>query len=154
MKVRCLLVVLFAAGLLFAVSSEARIDPETIAGMWLFDEDEGDVANDSSGNGNNGALINGPDWDDGKFGSALEFDGASTYVNCARIHREVCSLLQQKAILMLLSHMQDGGSLMTIETMVKALTILASVIRLVDGQAAGIIFLDVTSNLTKESGIM
>jgi len=82
MKVRCLLVVLFAAGLLFAVSSEARIDPETIAGMWLFDEDEGDVANDSSGNGNNGTLINGPDWDDGKFGSALEFDGATTYVNC------------------------------------------------------------------------
>jgi hypothetical protein len=75
-------VVLFAAGLLFAVSSEANIDPKTIAGMWLFDDDEGDVASDSSGNGNDGALINGPGWDDGKFGSALEFDGWSTYVNC------------------------------------------------------------------------
>jgi hypothetical protein len=85
MKVKCSLVAvvaLFAAGLLFAVSSEAKIDPETIAGMWLFDEDEGDVANDSSGNANDGTLTNGPKWDDGKFGSALEFDGGTTYVNC------------------------------------------------------------------------
>ena len=85
MKVKYLLIVvfaLFAAGLLSAVSSEARIDPETIAGMWLFDEDEGEVANDSSDNGNNGVLINRPKWDDGKFGSALEFDGMTTYVNC------------------------------------------------------------------------
>lgn len=85
MKVKYSLVVvvaLFAAGLLFAVSSEAKIDPKAIAGMWLFDEDEGDVANDSSGNGNEGTLKNGPEWDDGKFGSALEFDGGTTYVNC------------------------------------------------------------------------
>ena len=75
-------VALFAAGLLFAVSSEAKIDPKTIAGMWLFDEDEGDVVNDSSGNGNDGTLKNGPKWDDGKFGSALEFDGGTTYVSC------------------------------------------------------------------------
>jgi hypothetical protein len=72
--------VLFAAGLLFAVSSQAKIDPETIAGMWLFDEDEGEIANDSSGNGNNGTLTNRPRWDDGKFGSALEFDGAADII--------------------------------------------------------------------------
>ena len=68
--------------MLFAVSSEAKIAPETIAGMWLFDEDKGDVANDSSGNGNNGELQNAPKWDDGKFGSALFFDGGSNYVKC------------------------------------------------------------------------
>ncbi len=68
--------------LLFAVSSEARIDPQNIVGMWLFDEDEGDVAEDSSGNDNHGALTNGPKWDDGKFGTALEFNGSAAYVNC------------------------------------------------------------------------
>ncbi len=85
MKIRYLLTVVigvFAASLLFVVSSEAKLDPEIIAGMWLFDEDKGDVASDSSGNGNNGELKNGPKWDDGKFGSALGFDGGSTYVNC------------------------------------------------------------------------
>ena len=75
-------VVVFAAGLLFVVSSEAKIAPEHIAGMWLFDEGEDDITEDSSGNGNNGNLINGPQWTDGKFGKALEFDGAATYVNC------------------------------------------------------------------------
>ncbi len=62
MKVKYLLiavVVVFAAGFLFAVSSEAKIDTKTIAGMWLFNEGQGKVANDSSGNGNNGDLMNG-----------------------------------------------------------------------------------------------
>jgi len=83
MKVKYSLIVavfLFATGFLFTVSSEARIEPETIAGMWLFDEDK--VADDSSGNGNDGTLMNNPGWSDGKFGSALEFDGAAAYVNC------------------------------------------------------------------------
>lgn len=74
-------VVLFAAGLLLAVSSEAMIEPENIAGMWLFDEDGGDVAEDSSGNGNDGQLVNNPEWDDGKFGSGLAFGGLGAYVN-------------------------------------------------------------------------
>ena len=73
---------LVMASLFFTGLSHARIDPKTIAGMWLFDEDEDDIAEDSSGNGNTGKLINGPKWDDGKFGSALEFDGGTTYVNC------------------------------------------------------------------------
>lgn len=74
-------VVIFTAGLLFTVSSEAAIDPETIAGMWLFDDDGGDVAEDSSGNGNHGDLINNPEWDNGKFGGGLAFDGVTTYVD-------------------------------------------------------------------------
>ena len=75
-----LMVVLFAVGLLFAVSSEAKIDPDSVVGMWLFDEGEGDVAKDSSGNKNDGTLMNGPKWVDGKFGKALELDGKDDYV--------------------------------------------------------------------------
>ena len=37
---------------MLASQSYARIDPGAIAGMWLFDEGAGDVAKDSSGNGN------------------------------------------------------------------------------------------------------
>jgi len=65
--------------ILFAVIlvglSHAEIDPETVMGIWLFDEDKGDMARDSSGNGHDGELIGGPEWVEGKFGSALEFNG-------------------------------------------------------------------------------
>jgi hypothetical protein len=67
--------------LMFASLSSAKIDAEAIIGMWLFDEGEGDVASDSSGNGNNGTLMNGPKWVKGKFGKALSFDGVDDYVD-------------------------------------------------------------------------
>ena len=85
MKVRYLLigvVVMFVAGLLFAVSSEAKIDPKVIAAMWLLDEGRGDTVKDSLGVGNKGTLKNAPKWVDGKFGKALEFDGVNQYVDC------------------------------------------------------------------------
>jgi hypothetical protein len=83
MKVRCLLigvVVLFVAGVLTA-SSYAKIDPKTVAGIWLFDESSGKTAKDSSENGNDGTLMNGPKWVDGKFSKALEFNGVDNYVS-------------------------------------------------------------------------
>ena len=42
-------------------------------GIWLFDEGKGGVAEDTSGNGNDGA-ITGAKWVEGKFGGALEFE--------------------------------------------------------------------------------
>jgi len=83
MKVKCLLIgafFLFIAGML-TTQSYAEIDPDTIVGMWLFDESKGDTATDSSGNGNDGELVGNPEWVDGKFGNALEFDGAGSHVN-------------------------------------------------------------------------
>ncbi len=79
MKIRLVwigVVVLFIAGMLTA-SSDAVLDPETIVGIWKFDEGKGVTTKDSSGNGNDGALMNKPKWVDGKFGKALEFDGSS-----------------------------------------------------------------------------
>ncbi len=83
MKVKCLLigiVVLFVAGAL-ANSSHARIDPKTIAGIWLFDEGKDDLTADDSANKNDGTLQNGTKWTDGQFGEALQFDGADDYVD-------------------------------------------------------------------------
>jgi hypothetical protein len=83
MKVRYLLIgvtVLFIVGLL-TTSSYAKLDPKTCVGIWLFDEAKGDIATDFSGNKNDGKLMGGPKWVDGKFGKALEFDGSGSYVN-------------------------------------------------------------------------
>lgn len=68
---------------------------ETTVGYWEFNEASGTVAHDSSSYGNDGTLYNDtivcsdppttgcPKWVDGKFGSALSFDGIDDYVNIA-----------------------------------------------------------------------
>ncbi len=60
--------------------SHATVDLNTAVGMWLFDEGSGNTAKDSSDNGNDGQLTNGPKWVQGRFGMALEFDGKDDYV--------------------------------------------------------------------------
>jgi hypothetical protein len=50
-------------------------------GEWKFDEKSGTSVADSSGNGNNGTLYNTPIWTAGKFGSALNFNGSTSYVD-------------------------------------------------------------------------
>lgn len=47
---------------------------------WKFDEGEGTIAYDESGNNNKGTLTNSPTWVSGKYGSALSFDGSDDYV--------------------------------------------------------------------------
>ena len=60
--------------------SSAKINPQNVAAIWLFDEVSGKLAKDSSGNGNDGELMNGPKQAQGKFGNALELDGTDDYV--------------------------------------------------------------------------
>jgi hypothetical protein len=51
-----------------------------LVGYWRFDEGSGNIAADSSGNGNNGTLMNNPAWVDGKYGKALSFNGVNNNV--------------------------------------------------------------------------
>jgi len=53
-----------------------------LVGYWSFNEGNGTVAGDSSGNGNNGTLSGTalPTWTDGKRGKALRFDGINNKV--------------------------------------------------------------------------
>jgi len=51
------------------------IERESLIGLWLFDEGEGEVLKDLSGNGNDGQIV-GAKWVGGKFGKALEFNGS------------------------------------------------------------------------------
>ena len=89
---------LVAISLMFAGISSAKIDPKTIAGIWLFDEGKGDIAKDSSGNQNDGTLTNGPKWLEGKFDKALSFDGVDDYVNVVNRSSLVMSQLQKMTV--------------------------------------------------------
>jgi hypothetical protein len=55
--------------------SYARIDPETVVGLWLFDEPLDDVVRDVSDNGHDGEIIGSVKQVEGEFGKALEFPG-------------------------------------------------------------------------------
>ena len=46
--------------LLLPFFSAAEVGREDAIGVWLFDEGKGEVAKDSSANGNHGELIGGP----------------------------------------------------------------------------------------------
>jgi hypothetical protein len=68
---------------MFVGQSFAKIDKQSIAGAWLFDENTGKVAKDISENGNDGNLMGNPKWVNGKFGKALDFNGSTDYVEVA-----------------------------------------------------------------------
>jgi len=63
-----------------------------VVGAWHFDEGAGNIAHDTSGEGDDGTLHDAnttnddgdtpPQWVEGKFGKALEFDGEDDYVDC------------------------------------------------------------------------
>jgi hypothetical protein len=66
-------------------SNEVLLDVNTslldgLVGWWKFDETNGTIAYDFSGNGNDGNLTNGPTWTIGKIGGALSFDGVDDRV--------------------------------------------------------------------------
>ena len=57
---------------------------EGLLGHWKFDQRQGDVAVDSSGNGNDGEIWD-AEWVEGEFGTALGFGGQGAYVSIPRI---------------------------------------------------------------------
>ena len=63
------------AGLIVTGVSNAKIDPKTCVGAWLFDEGKGDVAKDSSANGNNGTIVKSPKSVQGQFGTLWSLMG-------------------------------------------------------------------------------
>jgi hypothetical protein len=50
-----------------------------LVGYWNFDENNGSMVYDSSGNGNDGSIV-GATWVPGKYRSALSFDGTDDWV--------------------------------------------------------------------------
>jgi hypothetical protein len=68
--------------ILTGTSDAVTVANESVLGIWLFDEGNGNKITDSSGNGNDGQLLfaGKSKWVDGKFDMALEFDGDQAFV--------------------------------------------------------------------------
>ena len=60
------------------------VDPGLV-GWWKFDEMDGTIAYDSSGNGNDGTFVGNPQWVPGKINGALDFDGTDDNVYAASV---------------------------------------------------------------------
>jgi len=52
-----------------------------LVAAYTFSEGTGTTTADNSGNGYTGSLVNGPAWTNGKYGYALSYNGANTYVS-------------------------------------------------------------------------
>lgn len=81
MKLSVLLCLFMLIAMFLAVPGSAQDLTNGLVAYWKFNEASGDTASDSSGNGHDGVLNGDPEWVDGHFGGALEFDGSEDEVN-------------------------------------------------------------------------
>lgn len=65
----------YCAVLALVLASLAEAADPSLVVWWRLDEGAGTVATDSSGNGNDGTFVNGPEWTAGILGGALHFRG-------------------------------------------------------------------------------
>ena len=70
-----LLTCAIAVALYAFASSTHAIERNDVLGIWLFDENQGTIAKDSSGNGRDGEILGGVERVAGMFGEALSFPG-------------------------------------------------------------------------------
>ena len=70
--------VLFISGV-WVQESISEIDPESLMGMWHFDQGQGNTVKDSSPNGNDGKIVD-AERVEGKEGMGIEFDGSNHVV--------------------------------------------------------------------------
>jgi hypothetical protein len=75
--------------LCFASLCSARVDPETVISLWLFDAEDNNVVPDLSGNGYDGILNGKPEFEEGKFGLALVYDGGDDFVEIPNLHENI-----------------------------------------------------------------
>ena len=81
MKVMSILIamtVLFILGI-WVQEGTSEIDPESLMGMWHFDQGKGGTVKDSSPNGNDGKIVDAKRVE-GKEGMGIEFDGSNHVV--------------------------------------------------------------------------
>ncbi len=68
------------AALMSATMGRAAVDMDGVLALWLFDDGDGEELTDATENAYDGALVNNPQWVDGKFEGGLRFDGNTNYV--------------------------------------------------------------------------
>src|SRR4029077_8628399 len=65
-------------------TTRASVEDKNLLGHRAFEEREGAIAFDDSGQGNNGTLRGGTSWGPGPLGGALRFDGVDGYLEVER----------------------------------------------------------------------
>ena len=81
MKFITLMFVITLCASLLGLSILTHAVTDVLVAHWAFDDGTGNTASDASGNGHDGTLIGDPQWTDGYFGGALEFDQEQDEVN-------------------------------------------------------------------------
>jgi glucose/arabinose dehydrogenase len=79
----CVAFLLFSGLFLFATGASASTLAQSSSGLvagFAFDEGAGTTAGDVSGNGLSGTLTNGATWGSGRYGNAVQLDGADDFV--------------------------------------------------------------------------
>ena len=97
------------AALLMMTSLGEAADPkDSSLVLYLpFDDDGGDVAKDQSQYGNDGALNGAPEWVDGKFEGALQFDGVKDFVQVP--HADILSVDEEVTVMAWINTERHGG---------------------------------------------
>ena len=72
------MVVVFIGGI-WVQEGAPKIDPESAMGIWLFEHGKGATVKDTSGNGNDGEIVDAQRVE-GKEGKGIEFDGSNHVV--------------------------------------------------------------------------
>jgi hypothetical protein len=83
-KLLTVFICLITINLILVSQISAKVDLKTAAGIWVFNENKGDIAKDLTANANDGTLKGSPIWVDGKLGKGLELDGKGAYVEVAQ----------------------------------------------------------------------
>ena len=70
-----IIIIICVFGMIMVQKSDAKISPNIIQGMWIFEEGKGETVEDLSGNGSDGVFVGDIKWVEGKFGGGIEFTG-------------------------------------------------------------------------------
>lgn len=81
MKPVIFLIPLFLFLTLYSHPAQTQSVTDGLVAHWTLNDSSGDIASDLSGNGHDGTLVGDPQWTDGYFDGALEFDGSGDEVD-------------------------------------------------------------------------
>jgi len=104
MSKKLIYLVCFVLVLSVALTSAAKAE---LVGWWRLDEGSGTIATDLSGYGNDGTLQSEPQWVNGKFGKALQFDGVDDYVEIP--HAEILTVDNEVTVMAWINTERHGG---------------------------------------------
>jgi len=94
----------FVLVLSVALTSPAKAE---LIGWWRLDEGSGTIVTDLSEYGNNGTLQGDPEWVNGKFGKALQFDGVDDFVEIP--HAEILTVDNEVTVMAWINAERHGG---------------------------------------------